>query len=51
MRKFCFSGVRDGSEHAPGGVLERGVAGDAVEDEDGFDGLGSVSSLAYIGVV
>jgi len=28
-----MSGVVDGLEHAPGSVLEGGVAGDTIEDE------------------
>ncbi len=31
----------NGFEHNPGGILEGGVAGDAIEDEEGLDGFGS----------
>lgn len=49
-RDVCDGGVAkgrergslDGLEEAPGGVLEGGVAGYAVEDEDGFDCFGTV---------
>jgi hypothetical protein len=34
VREFGERGVVDGFEHAPCGVLEAGVAGHAVEDED-----------------
>ena len=42
MRDLRARVVRDGAEHAPGGVAEGRVARDAVQDEDGFDGFGSI---------
>ena len=33
MSELCMSGVVDSLEHAPGSVLEGGVAGDTIEDE------------------
>lgn len=42
VREFRHGGVLDGFKHAPGRVLQRRVARDAVEDEDGFDGFGAV---------
>lgn len=39
MSKLSFRAIIDGFEHAPGSVLKCGVTGDAVEDEDGFDGF------------
>lgn len=39
----------DGEEHFPTFVLEGFVAGDAVEDEDGFDGLRPVRDFLVLG--
>lgn len=38
----------DGLEHVPGLVGEFGVAGEAVEDEEGFDCFGSVRRCWWV---
>jgi hypothetical protein len=48
VRIFGERGVIDRLEHAPCSILEGRVAGDAVEDEDGFDGFGPVGKSAII---
>ena len=47
VRKLSDCRVVDGFEHAPSGILERGIAGDAVENEDRFNGFGSTIVVSF----
>lgn len=48
MRKLGHGSIVDGLKHAPGSILEGGVAGNAIEDEDGFDGFGAVTVVSGV---
>ena len=48
MRKLGHGSIVDGLKHSPGSILEGGVAGNAIEDEDGFDGFGAVTVVSGV---
>jgi hypothetical protein len=48
MRKLGHGSIVDGLKHAPGSILEGGVAGNAIEDEDRFDGFRAVTAVSGV---
>jgi photosystem II stability/assembly factor-like uncharacterized protein len=46
VSEFGHGSIVDGLEHAPGSVLESSVAGNTIEDEDGFDGFRTVNVVS-----
>jgi hypothetical protein len=48
MRKLSHGSIVDGLKHAPGSILEGRVAGNAIEDEDGFDGFRAVTAVSSV---